>query len=133
MICKKYCWYPRNTHFQMNKFKCEIEKGEEKSDSDELVDVKPREKTSVRPKTPRMYRVILHNDDYTTMDFVIEILVSIFKKPAAEATRIMLDIHQRGKGECGIFIHDIAMTKVNQVHQQARKNQFPLKCSLEKT
>jgi ATP-dependent Clp protease adaptor protein ClpS len=67
------------------------------------------------------------------MDFVVEILVSIFNKPTAEATRIMLDVHQRGKGECGMYIHDIAQTKVNQVHELARQNQFPLKCSLEKT
>lgn len=132
MMFDKYNWYLRKIHLQMAEYRCEIEREGNNSDSDELIEVKSYEKTSIKPKTPRMYRVILHNDDYTTMDFVIDILVSVFSKPAAEATRIMLDIHQRGKGECGIYIHDIAMTKVNQVHQQARKNQFPLKCSLEK-
>lgn len=116
----------------MIKHRCEIDKEGKDLDFDELVEIKPREKTTAKPNPPRMYRVILHNDDYTTMDFVIEILVSIFDKPAAEATRIMLDVHKCGKGECGVYIYDIAMTKVNQVHQLARENQFPLKCNLEK-
>ncbi len=82
-------------------------------------------------KEPKLYRVILHNDDYTTMDFVIEILICVFHKPAAEATRIMLDVHKKGKGICGIYHYDIAATKVAQVHQLARQREFPLKCSLE--
>ena len=81
-------------------------------------------------REPKMYRVILHNDDYTTMDFVIEVLISIFNKPAADATRIMLDVHQRGKGVCGVYTYDIAATRVNRVHQLARMREFPLKCSL---
>lgn len=133
MIFKQCNWYPRKIHFQMIEYRCEIEGDGKNTDSDELIEVKSRKKISIKPKIPRMYRVILHNDDYTTMDFVIEILVSIFDKPATEATQIMLDVHQRGKGECGIYIRDIAMTKVNQVHKLARENQFPLKCSLEKT
>jgi ATP-dependent Clp protease adaptor protein ClpS len=80
-----------------------------------------------------MYRVILFNDDYTTMDFVVEILVSVFGKPAAEATRIMLDVHKKGRGVCGVYTRDIAQTKVTRVHQLARKNQFPLRCSFEET
>jgi ATP-dependent Clp protease adaptor protein ClpS len=82
-------------------------------------------------RTPRMYRVILHNDDYSTMDFVIEVLVSIFHKPAADATRIMLDVHKKGKGICGVYTYDIAATRVARVHQLANKREFPLKCSLE--
>jgi ATP-dependent Clp protease adaptor protein ClpS len=82
-------------------------------------------------REPKWYRVILHNDDYTTMDFVIEILVTVFHKPAAEATRIMLDVHQRQRGVCGTYTHDIAATKVAQVHLLARQREFPLKCSLE--
>ncbi len=82
-------------------------------------------------RTPRMYRVILHNDDYSTMDFVIEVLVSIFQKPAADATRIMLDVHKKGKGICGVYTYDIAATRVARVHQLANKREFPLKCSLE--
>ena len=82
-------------------------------------------------KEPKLYRVILHNDNYTTMDFVIEILISIFHKPAAEATRIMLDVHKKGKGICGVYQYDIAATKVAQVHTLANRREFPLKCSLE--
>ncbi len=82
-------------------------------------------------REPKLYRVLLHNDDYTTMDFVIEILVTVFRKPAAEATKIMLDVHQKGKGICGVFTYDIAASKVALVHHRARKREFPLKCSLE--
>lgn len=78
-----------------------------------------------------MYKVILHNDHYTTMDFVVEVLISLFHKPAAEATKIMLDVHKKGKGICGIYTYDIAATRVSQVHHLARKREFPLKCSLE--
>ncbi|MCL5807537.1 MAG: ATP-dependent Clp protease adapter ClpS [Deltaproteobacteria bacterium] len=82
-------------------------------------------------REPKFYRVILHNDDYTTMEFVIEILIVVFHKPAAEATRIMLDVHKKGKGICGVYHYDIAATKVTQVHALARQREFPLKCSLE--
>lgn len=82
-------------------------------------------------REPKHYRVILCNDDYTTMDFVIEILIVVFHKPAAEATRIMLDVHKKGKGLCGIYTYDIATTKIDQVHQLARKREFPLRCALE--
>jgi ATP-dependent Clp protease adaptor protein ClpS len=82
-------------------------------------------------REPKLYRVILHNDDYTTMDFVIEILISVFHKQAAEATRIMLDVHKKGKGICGVYHYDIAVTKVALVHKLAHAREFPLKCSLE--
>lgn len=82
-------------------------------------------------REPKLYRVILINDDYTTMDFVIEILIVVFHKPAAEATRIMLDVHKSGKGFCGVYTYDIATTKIDRVHKLARKREFPLKCSLE--
>jgi ATP-dependent Clp protease adaptor protein ClpS len=82
-------------------------------------------------REPKMYRVILHNDDYSTMDFVIEVLISIFHKPAADATRIMLDVHKKGMGICGVYTYDIAATRVARVHQLAQKREFPLKCSLE--
>ena len=82
-------------------------------------------------REPKMYRVILHNDDYTTMDFVIEVLISIFHKPAADATRIMIDVHKKGKGICGVYNYDVAATRVVRVHQMARKREFPLKCTLE--
>lgn len=86
-----------------------------------------------RVKKPKMYRVILFNDDYTTMDFVIEILISIFNKPAAEATRVMLDVHKKGSGVCGVYTYDVAVTKVSQVHRQAQLNEFPLRCGYEET
>ena len=82
-------------------------------------------------REPKMYRVILHNDDYSTMDFVIEVLISIFHRPAADATRIMLDVHKKGIGICGVYTYDIAATRVARVHQLAKKREFPLKCSLE--
>ena len=82
-------------------------------------------------REPKMYRVVLHNDDYSTMDFVIEVLISIFHKPAADATRIMLDVHKKGMGICGVYTYDIASTRVARVHQLAKKRQFPLKCSIE--
>ena len=80
---------------------------------------------------PKMYRVILHNDHYTTMDFVIEILMVVFHRPAAEATKIMLDVHKKGAGMCGVYTYDIASTKVAHVHSMAKRREFPLKCSLE--
>ena len=80
---------------------------------------------------PKMYRVILHNDHYTTMDFVVEILMAVFNKPAAEATKIMLDVHKKGAGLCGVYTYDIASTKVAMVHNMAKRREFPLKCSLE--
>ncbi|ABV87853.1 MULTISPECIES: ATP-dependent Clp protease adapter ClpS [Shewanella] len=82
-------------------------------------------------KQPSMYKVILNNDDYTPMDFVIEILQLFFKKDEQQATEIMLAIHHKGKGICGIYPFGIAETKVAQVNQFARQNQHPLLCSLE--
>lgn len=87
--------------------------------------------SSEEVREPKMYRVLLHNDDYTTMDFVVEVLVCVFHKPAAEATKIMLDVHKKGKGLCGVYTYDIAATKVSLVHRLARKREFPLKCSLD--
>jgi ATP-dependent Clp protease adaptor protein ClpS len=82
-------------------------------------------------REPRQYRVILHNDDYTTMDFVVEVLIAVFHKPIVEATKIMLDVHKKGKGICGVYTYDIAATKADQVRQMAKLREFPLKCSLE--
>ncbi len=80
---------------------------------------------------PRQYKVVLHNDDYTPMDFVIEILMTIFKKDEMEATRIMLNVHNQGKGICGVYSYEIAETKVARVHQRAEKNEYPLQASME--
>ena len=83
-------------------------------------------------REPARYRVLLHNDDYTSMDFVVGILRSIFRKTLEDATAIMLNVHQNGVGQCGVYTREVAETKVAQVHQAARQAGFPLKCSLEK-
>ena len=86
-----------------------------------------------RTKTPPMYRVILINDDFTPMDFVIHVLQKFFSKDITEATKIMLEIHNKGSGMCGVFTYEIAETKVYQVNQYSRQNKHPLKCVMEKT
>jgi ATP-dependent Clp protease adaptor protein ClpS len=89
-------------------------------------------RTRTQTKRPNMYRVLLLNDDYTPMEFVIAILQSFFNKNAEEATEIMLHVHHNGVGECGVFTYEIAETKVAQVMDHARKNQHPLQCIMEK-
>jgi len=90
--------------------------------------VKPRTKV----KKPSMYKVLMLNDDYTPMEFVIHVLERYFAKTTEEATRIMLHVHQKGVGICGVFTFEVAETKVNQTMELARKNQHPLQCTLEK-
>jgi len=89
-----------------------------------------------RPKTqtrrPSMYRVLLLNDDYTPMEFVVSVLKKYFNKGPEEATRIMMHVHQHGVGECGVFTYEVAETKVTQVMDYARKHQHPLQCIMEK-
>ncbi|MBT1445824.1 ATP-dependent Clp protease adapter ClpS [Shewanella sp. JM162201] len=92
--------------------------------------VAERADTELMP--PSMYKVILNNDDYTPMDFVVEVLQLFFKMNEYQATEIMLQIHHQGKAVCGVFPFGIAETKVAQVNQFARQNQHPLLCSLEK-
>lgn len=82
-------------------------------------------------EVPRRFRVLLHNDHYTTMEFVIQILREIFHKPSAEARRIMMHVHENGVGEAGIYIRSVAEAKVLQVHEQAREAGFPLRSSIE--
>jgi ATP-dependent Clp protease adaptor protein ClpS len=89
-------------------------------------------KTKPKTKKPSMYRVLLMNDDYTPMEFVVHVLERYFNKDAQEATQIMLHVHQKGIGVCGIFPFEIAETKVMQVTDLARKNQHPLQCTMEK-
>jgi ATP-dependent Clp protease adaptor protein ClpS len=79
-----------------------------------------------------MYKVILLNDDYTPMEFVVEILKVVFHKPHAEATKIMLHVHQNGMGVAGVFPYEVAETKVRTVEELARQGEFPLKCVMEK-
>ena len=95
--------------------------------------VRTKEKTAEkeRIKEPEEFRVILLNDHYTSMDFVVEVLVSIFHKNFQDASRIMLDVHKKGKGIVGQYTWDIAATKAEQVHAEARKNEFPLRCIVE--
>ena len=83
-------------------------------------------------KEPEMFNVVLYNDHYTTMEFVVSILRSIFHKPIIEATKIMMDVHKKGKGVVGLYTFDIASTKVAQVLQKAKEYEYPLKCTVEK-
>jgi ATP-dependent Clp protease adaptor protein ClpS len=87
-----------------------------------------------RPKTrkPAMYKVLMLNDDYTPMEFVVHVLERFFQKTRDEATRIMLHVHRRGVGVCGVFTYEVAETKVTQVMDLARQNQHPLQCTIEK-
>jgi len=89
--------------------------------------------TRVKPKTkrPNLYRVLLLNDDYTPMEFVVDVLEKFFALNRPTATRIMLEVHTKGKGVCGVFTYEIAETKVAQVTTYARDNQHPLMCTLE--
>jgi|APGre2960657468_1045069.scaffolds.fasta_scaffold01839_7 ATP-dependent Clp protease adaptor protein ClpS len=89
-------------------------------------------KTRQKVKKPSLYKVLMLNDDYTPMEFVVHVLAHKFNKTTEEATRIMLHVHQRGVGICGVFTFEVAETKVNQVMELARKNQHPLQCKLEK-
>ena len=81
---------------------------------------------------PSMYRVLLINDDYTTMEFVVEILMLVFSKSVEEATQIMLNVHRIGVGVCGVYTYEVAETKVDTVDALAKERGFPLKCSMEK-
>ena len=83
-------------------------------------------------KKPPMYKVIILNDDYTPMEFVVLVLETFFNMDRERATRIMLHVHTRGMGVCGVFTRDIAETKVNQVNEYSRNNQHPLLCTMEK-
>lgn len=83
-------------------------------------------------KRPPLYKVVLNNDDYTPMDFVVHILEIFFSMDRENATRIMLEVHTSGRGICGIFTHEIAETKVSQINCYSRENQHPLLCTMEK-
>jgi ATP-dependent Clp protease adaptor protein ClpS len=89
-------------------------------------------KTRAKPKKPSQYKVLMLNDDYTPMEFVVLVLKRFFSMDLEQATRVMLHVHQRGVGVCGIFTYEVAETKVNQVMDFAKQNQHPLQCTLEK-
>ncbi|MDQ7830827.1 MAG: ATP-dependent Clp protease adapter ClpS [Desulfovibrionaceae bacterium] len=82
-------------------------------------------------REPRRFKVLLHNDDYTTMEFVVKVLMQIFRKTEAEAVQIMLSVHNKGVGVCGIYTAEVAELKVSLVRRLARQNGYPLKCSME--
>ncbi len=90
--------------------------------------------TQIKPRTkkPSMYKVLMLNDDYTPMEFVVYVLERFFQKSRDDATRVMLHVHQRGVGICGVYSYEVAETKVTQVMDFARQNQHPLQCTLEK-
>ncbi len=90
-------------------------------------------KERIETQEPPLYKVLLHNDDYTTMEFVIAILENVFHKSNADATRIMLNVHHEGIGVAGIFTKEVSETKISLVHELAQKNNFPLRCSMEIT
>ena len=108
------------------KIRCESEENNNQTDGSVLTKVKPK------TKKPSLYKVLMLNDDYTPMEFVVHILERFFSKTREEATKIMLHVHQQGVGICGVFSYEIAETKVMQVMDCARQNQHPLQCTIEK-
>ncbi|MDY7027819.1 MAG: ATP-dependent Clp protease adapter ClpS [Spirochaetota bacterium] len=91
-----------------------------------------QEREEQKTREPDMFRVVLLNDDYTTMDFVVWVIQKIFHKAAAEATKIMMDVHKKGRGVVGVYSYDIARTKAVQVKQLAKEHEYPLECVIEK-
>lgn len=106
----------------------------ERKESDQGGGVRSSVVTQTKPKTqkPSMYRVLLLNDDYTPMEFVVYVLEQYFNKSREDATRVMLHVHQHGVGVCGVFTYEVAETKVAQVVDTARRHQHPLQCTMEK-
>jgi ATP-dependent Clp protease adaptor protein ClpS len=82
-------------------------------------------------REPKRFKVLLHNDDYTTMEFVVKVLMQVFRKTEAEAVQIMLNVHNKGIGVCGVYTAEVAELKVSLVRRLARQNGYPLKCSME--
>jgi ATP-dependent Clp protease adaptor protein ClpS len=93
---------------------------------------KPSIESQNETRQPPLFKVLMHNDDYTTMEFVVESLQTVFRKPPTEANRIMLHIHFKGVGLCGIFPFEVAETKVAKVHAMARAQGYPLRCTLDR-
>ena len=106
--------------------------GDSGRDDDEGPGLGVATRTRARTKTPSPYKVLMLNDDYTPMEFVVHVLERFFQKSREEATRIMLHVHRRGVGVCGVYTYEVAETKVTQVMDLARQNQHPLQCTIEK-
>lgn len=102
------------------------------SDKEHHYDVDADSKTALRTDTPSLYKVVLLNDDFTPMEFVVSVLMKFFSKSLGQSTEIMLNVHHQGVGVCGHYPRDIAETKVNQVNRHSRDNGHPLKCTMEK-
>jgi len=103
----------------------------EKNDGNPGVVTRPRERTDKKLKRPRLYRVLLHNDDYTTREFVVHVLQAVFHKSENDAVRIMLHVHYNGIGVAGVYTREVAETKVRMVERMAREQEFPLRLSME--
>jgi ATP-dependent Clp protease adaptor protein ClpS len=108
------------------------EDGNDRGGSDSKFGTGTATKTRPKTKRPALYRVLLLNDDYTPMEFVVLVLQEVFNKSRDDAMRIMLHVHNKGVGECGVYPYEVAETKVTRVMDTARKNQHPLQCVMEK-
>lgn len=93
---------------------------------------RPHVDSQEQTRQPPLFKVLMHNDDYTTMEFVVEALQAVFHMPPTEASRVMLHIHYKGVGMCGVFPYEVAETKVARVHEMARAQGYPLRCTLDR-
>ncbi|MAP93744.1 MAG: ATP-dependent Clp protease adapter ClpS [Ponticaulis sp.] len=108
------------------------DEGDDKQSGGKGIGTNIATQTRAKTKRPSMYRVLLLNDDYTPMEFVVYVLESYFNKSREQATQIMLHVHNHGVGVCGVFTYEVAETKVAQVLDLARRNEHPLQCTMEK-
>ena len=115
-----------------NTFKMQGDDGFRDDDDDGNSGIDTITKTKTKVKKPSLYRVLLLNDDFTPMEFVIDVLARYFQMDLDAATQVMLHVHQNGVGECGVYTYEVAETKVTQVMDYARKHQHPLQCVMEK-
>ena len=97
------------------------------------MDTQELTREEIEAREPEEYRIYLINDDFTTIEFVISILIKVFHKNLMEATKLTMEVHRKGRGLAGVYPYDIAITKVQQVHAMARQRGFPLRCAMEKT
>lgn len=122
----------KNTAYGMQEHRIICQNSPTSSNGDNDGDTGIITKTKPKTKKPSLYKVLLLNDDYTPMEFVIHVLQRFFNKNMEEATKIMLHVHQNGVGICGVFTYEVAETKVTQVVDLARQHQHPLQCTMEK-